>query len=139
MRIVILRGLPGSGKSTYARKLANGVKGAVICSADDFHITTTGVYQFNRDNMRAAHEACFMKFKRAVNEDAPLVIVDNTNTQLWEFSKYLLTNTEVFRIVRENSWQFNIHDVPRETFEIMSARFEDYTGETIIHTEETVP
>lgn len=139
MRIVILRGLPGSGKSTYAQKLANGVEGAVICSADDFHIDADGVYRFNRYNMRAAHEACFMKFKKAVDKGAPLVIVDNTNTQHWEFAKYLLPNAEVFRIVRDNSWQFNVHDVPRATFEIMSERFEDFEGETLVYTGETVP
>lgn len=36
-----------------------------------------------------AHEACFAKFRSALEGGAPYVIVDNTNTQMWEYVKFL--------------------------------------------------
>ena len=44
----VMRGLPGSGKSTLVRKMKSVYPGAVVCSADQFFISDEGVYQFDR-------------------------------------------------------------------------------------------
>lgn len=89
-KVVILRGLPGAGKSTHAKKLienlgqnANGkvrVKRALcdtvdwaevwICSADDFFIDEHGVYKFNRNKIAEAHRVCMASFVTAVTWQA---------------------------------------------------------------------
>ena len=48
--VVIMRGLPGSGKSHVAKALRNamGDRGlsAVVCSADDFFVSDSGRYEW---------------------------------------------------------------------------------------------
>lgn len=97
MKVVILRGVPGSGKSTIAKKY---YPGAVVCSADHhfespnpqgMHLPPT--YTFDRSKLPEAHRACMRKFLEATNyryeNTNDLVVVDNTNVKLWEFAGYV--------------------------------------------------
>lgn len=85
MQVKIMRGMPGSGKTTYAKK---NYPGAVYCSADDYHTGTDGIYRFVPANTPRAHQACLRKFLDAVRDGCELVVVDNTNTQAWEIATY---------------------------------------------------
>ena len=115
-KCVILRGVPGSGKSTVAQKLLEecwdiqvqipGTTGdeymtsarGVICSADDYFKTTDGVYNFNAKLLKNAHEYCRSKVETCMQNIAGLVggqmaydviVVDNTNTRHWEYQPYV--------------------------------------------------
>jgi predicted kinase len=90
--VTIMRGLPGSGKSTLAQQVvqclvAQGTDAEVV-SADNFFMKE-GRYEFDARKLRDAHAQCFADFLRALARGSS-VIVDNTNTQLWEFENYLL-------------------------------------------------
>jgi predicted kinase len=130
----ILRGLPGSGKSTLARLLASSAPDTVIASADDFFVTSEGVYHFDASLLPAAHAACINKvieaFERGVS-----VVVDNTNTQRWEFEPYLnLARFEPYRVVvldlfdgglASNDLALrNTHGVPLHAIAAMRSRYE---------------
>jgi predicted kinase len=84
--VYIMCGIPGSGKSTYAKR---HWPNALVCSADDYHMVN-GVYQFDQANARAAHSRCLVKYVEHVNvgaDDTPIV-VDNTNTSAREIAPY---------------------------------------------------
>lgn len=91
MKVYILRGLPGSGKSTWAQEQQHHVGRAfsVICSADDYHMKN-GIYQFDPKNISTAHNECMKKFLHSLNNvgHTELLIVDNTNTTTWEIAPY---------------------------------------------------
>ncbi|MCX6744743.1 MAG: AAA family ATPase [Candidatus Parcubacteria bacterium] len=88
-QIIIMRGLSGSGKSTYHKKY---YPEAVVCSADEFFITPTdGEYKHDPAMIGQAHQQCFAKFLNAVAEGQPVIVVDNTNIQRWEVSPYYMT------------------------------------------------
>jgi predicted kinase len=91
-KIIIMRGLPGSGKSTRALRHMNSAivanEMSSIVSADDY-FTHDGLYDFNPSKLRDAHADCFSKFLIALIKGHNLIVVDNTNTQLWEFENYL--------------------------------------------------
>jgi predicted kinase len=133
-RLIILRGLPGSGKSTVAKELQGGVPTRVICSADDFFVHD-GVYKFDAKLLRAAHEYCRNKAFAAMISRMSVVIIDNTNTQKWEYKDYIQFATEhgykVETIKVGNLtdldlyYSRNVHGVPREALERMAARFEE--------------
>lgn len=91
--VVINRGLPGSGKSTRARRrwaYHTEVRGhkSIVVSADDYFMQD-GKYVFNGSKIRDAHAQCFSRFLDALLDGHDLVIVDNTNTQVWEFENYI--------------------------------------------------
>jgi predicted kinase len=87
--IYILRGLPGSGKSTFAKTMDN----AFVVSADDYHVGSDGVYRFDPKRAGYAHNECLSLYITALtngsNWATTPVIVDNTNTTLVELAPYV--------------------------------------------------
>jgi len=85
-RVYVMRGIPGSGKSHWARSQ----EGAAICSADDYFRTEDGGYNFDPSKLSEAHAACFQKYLRLLQEWPGLIVVDNTNIHAWEIGPYML-------------------------------------------------
>ena len=91
--VVIMRGLPGSGKSSTVDQLVRACeavdKTVAVCSADAF-FTKQGKYRFNAKKLGEAHAASFANFKAALQDPGVHhVIVDNTNSKCWEFKHYV--------------------------------------------------
>jgi predicted kinase len=84
MKVVILQGIPGIGKSTYTKQFKN----ALVCSADDF-LYEFGRYVWHASKLGHAHEQCFNKFKNAIENKTGLIFVDNTNTRAKELKNYV--------------------------------------------------
>lgn len=89
--VYIMRGIPGSGKSTRAKEIA---KQDYICSADDYFIKN-GVYTFVQHEIGKAHSECLKKFVGLLHNhrndicDDVAVVVDNTNLRKWEYETYV--------------------------------------------------
>lgn len=103
----ILRGIPGCGKSAIAKAAENALQEAVkescfdvkIFSADDYFLSTEGVYEFDPKRIAQAHESCFRRFLDFIrmtddmDDVGRLAIVDNTNISAWEIAPYVLAST----------------------------------------------
>ena len=120
--LYIVRGLPGSGKSSLAKKLTE-----LVYSADDFFTNKKGEYNFNAKLLGKAHEWCWSKVRDAMFIGANAVAVANTFTQAWEAEKYYQIAEEygysVFVIECQNDFG-NVHDVPQESIDAMKERWE---------------
>ena len=115
----ILRGLPGTGKSELAQSLMSGAFpsgfGAIFSTDDRFMVD--GEYQFNpadlplnhAENLRLATE--WMKTHSQVISKAHCII-DNTNTQSWEYEKYVEAAKENGCMVQVITVEWNIDDIP---------------------------
>ena len=88
--VIILRGLPGSGKSTLIDKSIEKQQNSLAyCSADSFFTDKlTGEYRFDLEKLSSAHEACLNQFLDYLIANKSLIVVDNTNSQYWEYSLY---------------------------------------------------
>jgi predicted kinase len=122
--LVLLRGLPGSGKSTAAA-LFNGHH----LEADMYFMDADGNYQFDITKIKDAHNWCRHATMDAMKKDYPIVVVSNTFTQEWEMEAYYLLAEElgyrvVSMIVENRHNGKNIHGVPDDKLEIMKNRFE---------------
>lgn len=84
-KVVLLVGVSGSGKSTFA---AREYPGAVTVSADHYFMVD-GEYRFEGAKLGEAHGACLRGFVGAVQGGAGCVVVDNTNTSLVELAPYV--------------------------------------------------
>ncbi len=143
-KLVIMRGLPGDGKSTKANAIANDIgkqgKRAIILSTDDIISAKSewpeDGYLFCLDYHGKAHELNQSKTKEACRRGIDCVIVDNTNTVWRECKPYFDIAKEFnYKVVLEHSnayWAgqpeecFNktTHNVPLETIKKMKARFQ---------------
>jgi len=85
-KVVILRGLPGSGKSYLAQHC--GGTDSIVCSSDNYFLNKAGTYQFDRKRIAEAHAHCCEQFVQAISDGRELVVIDNTNSMWWEYRVY---------------------------------------------------
>ncbi|GIU52733.1 hypothetical protein TUM4249_24230 [Shewanella sp. KT0246] len=92
---IIMRGLPGSGKSfwvnNYLKQL--GIEQALHVKqhgyfSTDSYFEKQGKYQFNSKMLSQYHQANLTAFINAMANNEPLVICDNTNVAKWEYMAY---------------------------------------------------
>lgn len=82
--MVIVRGLPGSGKSTFAKAR---YPEAVHCEADMF-FELGGEYRFDPKRLNQAHAWCQGRAIQAL-QDGRDVVVSNTFVKVWELTPYV--------------------------------------------------
>jgi predicted kinase len=122
--IYLVRGIPGSGKSTFAKTL-----GGEHYEADMFFIDENGEYKFDGSKIKWAHEWCHDMVYIDMMKEIPKIVVSNTFTQEWEMEPYFEMakkyGYKVFSIVIENRHGgTNEHGVPEDKLEQMKNRFE---------------
>ncbi len=93
MKVIILSGVSGSGKSSLAVGiLLSSFKedDVVICSSNDYFTNSFGAYSFFAGGLNVAHERCMRKFIDALRGNVSIVVVDNSNTTALEIAPYYL-------------------------------------------------
>ncbi|TGM02358.1 ATP-binding protein [Leptospira jelokensis] len=125
--LLLLRGIPGSGKTTLAKEISKS-NGAPILSIDSYFENEKGEYHFDYTKNHLAYKECESKTKDALEKGIPFVIVDNTFTLEWEMKPYEdLAKTFgylCFVVTVENRHGGkNVHQIPEEQIEKMKAKF----------------
>jgi predicted kinase len=130
--LFLLRGLPGSGKSTIASMLV-GEKDYCHKEADMFFVDSEGNYKFQPSEIKHAHAWCQEEVEFLLRHEHSPVVVSNTFTQEWEMEAYYKLAEKygyrVHSIVIENRHGgVNQHGVPADKVEMMKERFEIKLG-----------
>jgi len=126
-KLVLLRGLPGAGKSTFANIISGGAGYAHFEA--DMYFTKDGEYKFDPLQIKMAHNWCMIQTEKAMADDTAIVIVSNTFTQEWEMEFYYekaeYYGYQVHSIIVENRHNgVNEHGCPDDKIEQMKNRFE---------------
>jgi tRNA uridine 5-carbamoylmethylation protein Kti12 len=132
--LFLLRGLPGSGKTTLAESL-----GGTHLEADMYFMEDGG-YQFDVTRLKDAHQWCRDSVEEAMTWDVnpeieflsagvSKIVVSNTFTQEWEMKPYFdLAKKYGYKtyslIVENRHGGVNEHGVPEDKLNIMRKRFE---------------
>ena len=95
MKVVILIGLPGSGKSTFAKSLEGN---NIILSSDNYFTDKYGNYNWTIEEAHKGHKDCLCRFIEEIHnhtycakllDKKDFVIVDNTNVRIHDVSPYI--------------------------------------------------
>lgn len=131
--LILLRGLPGAGKSTTAKLLGAGGAGTAHFEAD-MYFMVDGEYKFDATKLKDAHQWCQSSVEHAMllnktQGHNSTIIVSNTFTQEWEMDAYYKLAEEwgymvTSLIVENRHGGVNVHGVPDEVLDKMKQRFE---------------
>lgn len=125
--MILLRGLPGSGKSTIAGLLSEGKKYPVF-SVDDYFTDDAGNYEFRFSENHLAYRRCEENVTHAASSGIEKIFVDNTFTLDWEFEKYFniaaLFGYAIFVMtVEKYHTGENIHGITKDQLLKMAEKF----------------
>ena len=135
MRLILVRGVPGSGKSTFAAKI---FPGAFHVENDMFHMKD-GEYRFDFNKQKDAVSWCMDMCDTALRNGMD-VVVSNTFTKRRYIMVYVKlaekysADVSVYRMM--GSFK-NCHSVPAAVFENMKKGFEDWPDETVVVPDES--
>lgn len=118
----IIRGLPGSGKSTFAKTLD-----IPFIEADQYFTDFNGRYIYDPNKVKDAHAWCQKRVKEYLSRNES-VAVANVFTKLWQIEIYLdmakRFNAKAY--IHECKGKFqNIHDVPEDAIAKMEFEWEN--------------
>lgn len=128
-KLTLIRGLPGSGKTTLAHKMCDENDDLWLNEADYFFGDVRGNYNFNPKLLPVAHKYCYSQtfYQLFHGYDS---VVSNTFTTNYEMLDYL----EIQRYIRDLEIEIiempepkykSVHNVPESTIEKMRNRWEE--------------
>jgi predicted kinase len=127
--LIILRGLPGSGKSSFAKYMFSNN----VFEADQYFYDSNGNYNFDASKLHEAHLDCQKRVEELMQMSETTqygqeIVVSNTATTERELEPYLKLAksygyTVVSLIVENRHGNKSVHGVPDETLEKMRKRF----------------
>lgn len=129
--LILIRGVSGSGKTSFAEFLIYHLLGdctdsTMVC-ADSFFYDEEGNYNFDSSRLWEAHEWCRESVKNEMIEDEGDIIVHNTFTTQREIDPYIDLAAEhdynvISLIVENRHGNKDVHNVPEDILDRQERR-----------------
>ena len=134
--LTLIRGIPGSGKTSYALK---HFPGALLLEGDQVHMMSDGSYQFKSTNTKTSLYLKTM-FDAALLMGVKHVVITTAYPKADLIHALIEANKKhgdgQYRIAwmdyEDGDASGNKHDVPKEVVESMKANWERFPGESYI-------
>lgn len=125
VKLVLIRGLPGSGKSTMAKTVSNS-EDWFHYEADMYFVDKNGNYDWDAFKIGEAHKWCQSVTENALKMEYN-VVVSNTFTTIKELRPYFVIARDLSItpiVITANGSFNNVHNVPLDTLVKMRDRFQ---------------
>ena len=119
--LIIVRGIAGSGKTTFVKKT---FPEAAHYEADMF-FEQKGEYKFDASKLKEAHNWCRKRVYECIR-NKKLVVVSNSFTRAWEvysYINYALLKGVPILLIELTTFYGSVHSVPQEVIDKQKARF----------------
>lgn len=129
--LILLRGVQGSGKTTFARLIASLCSPPAPCfAADDYFYDATGEYKFDVTKLGIAHKQCLTSTIAAMDVATPVVVVHNTFSRASELTPYMKAAEErgyqtIVSVVENRHGNKDVHSVPQEVRDEFAVRIKN--------------
>lgn len=121
LTLTLIRGLPGSGKSTIAKQYTDK-----HLEADMFFVNNEGEYHFQPKLLKEAHDWCQKQCELLLKQKQS-VVVSNTFVKHWEMKTYrqLAKQNGAKLVIKTCTGKYtSIHDVPIATIQKMKKQWQ---------------
>lgn len=128
--LYVIRGIAGSGKSTYAKTISPN-----HFEADMFWELLDGTYRFDMDKLSYAHKWCQAKVSEAMFRNEKKIVVSNTFTTLSEIEPYIQMAKQFeykVKIINMRTQYKSVHNVPEDVLNKMKKRWQEIPEEWTI-------
>ena len=128
LSLIILRGLPGAGKTKLAKLLSENNKWPVFSIDSYFTDPLTNEYNFQFDKNHLAYKNCEDQTKTAMENKTEKIFIDNVFSLDWEIEPYFKLaskyNYNVFVATVENyHLNKNSHGISDEQLQKMATKY----------------
>jgi predicted kinase len=126
--LILLRGLPGAGKTAFA-KLISENNTYPFYSVDDYFTDKTGKYKFEFSENYRAYAECISNAEIAIAKGISKVIIHNTFTMDWELEPYFNLAKKYNCLLHVLTVEHyhngaNSHDVAEEQLKKMAKKYQ---------------
>jgi len=125
--LYIIRGLPGSGKTTLAKMMSENLN-ILYFEADMFFYDAWGKYHFESKKLGKAHEWCQQQVAQAL-QNRRGAIVSNTFVKIWEIMPYEAMTRQMpaqLHVMECVGSYKNVHSVPEDKIMEMFKNWEEW-------------
>lgn len=129
LTLYLVRGCPGSGKSTIAKKIASE-NGFAHFENDEFFMKN-GKYCFDGKKYKEAADWCYRNIEKALRSGVSAVVsnVFVTAKSVRRYEKLAEKVHARFIVMRSNASFGDVHSVPKLVLHSMRKQFEDFPDE----------
>jgi len=128
--LILIRGIPGSGKTTYAKKHYLNYK---LHEADDYRMKD-GKYVFKPEESKEVYRKCFKDTKKSLEKGLNVVVTRTflSKNSLIEYTNLAKKLGIKYKILRVTGKFKNIHEVPAEKVKNMENALKPVNGEIFV-------
>ena len=131
--LVLVRGCPGSGKSTIARDIESDL--GFSHYENDMFFMKDGKYCFDEKKVKDAANWCYHNISKALfdGKNAVVANVFVTRASVKRYKDLAAQCGAEFIVFRLNSSFGDVHSVPKSVYNSMKENFQDYPDEIILN------